>query len=90
MPLPEQSPPGWGADEITKFIDTARGNAYASFANLKAEYGRLSYHSECNLHDLIDAAFSRCTERDKPRIVARLCVKPYDVTWLSNRRSLSS
>jgi len=42
MPLPEQTPPGWGADEITKFIDTTRGNAYASFANLKEEYSRLS------------------------------------------------
>jgi hypothetical protein len=39
MPEP---PPKWGTDEITKFFDTARGNAYATFANLNAEYGRIA------------------------------------------------
>ena len=38
MPEP---PPQWGIDEVTKFLDIARGNAYATFANLKAEYGRI-------------------------------------------------
>lgn len=35
-------PPGWGNDELTKFIDHTRLNCYASFANLCAEYAKLS------------------------------------------------
>ena len=41
MPLPNP-PNGWGADELTKFIDTARHNVYATFDNLKEEYAKLS------------------------------------------------
>ena len=41
--MPGQEPPsGWGGDEITKFLDRARINSYATFANLKPEYGKLS------------------------------------------------
>jgi hypothetical protein len=28
-------PDGWGQDEITKFLDTVRGNEYATFANIR-------------------------------------------------------
>jgi len=35
-------PPGWEDDDLAKFMDTARNNAYATFANLRLEYGRLS------------------------------------------------
>ena len=40
MSLPEP-PPDWGTDEISKFIDLARNNAYATFANLKPDYQSL-------------------------------------------------
>ena len=40
--IPKDPPSGWGDDEITNFIDTARTNAYASFANLPAEYKKLA------------------------------------------------
>jgi len=36
MPFPDP-PPDWGNDEISKFIDHARGNEFATFANLKDE-----------------------------------------------------
>jgi hypothetical protein len=36
MPLPTP-PPYWNTDEISKFIDSARGNEYATYANLKDE-----------------------------------------------------
>lgn len=39
--LEQQPPPGWGRDEITKFLDASRANSYATFANLKAEYAKL-------------------------------------------------
>ena len=41
MPLLEP-PPGWGRDELTKFIDLAASNTYATFHNLKADYSKLS------------------------------------------------
>ena len=34
-------PPNWGSDEVTRFFDTARGNQYATFANLHGEFQRL-------------------------------------------------
>ncbi len=40
--IPKDPPPGWGDDEITKFVDMARTNAYATFANLPVEYGKLA------------------------------------------------
>jgi hypothetical protein len=41
MQIPEP-PPGWGSDELSKFINTASTNTYATFHNLKPEYRRLS------------------------------------------------
>ncbi len=35
-------PPGWGKDELTKFMDVARGNTYATFHNLPSEYRKLA------------------------------------------------
>jgi hypothetical protein len=37
----QQPPPGWGTDELTKFIDGSLQNCYASFHNKKPEYERL-------------------------------------------------
>ncbi|HUJ19313.1 MAG TPA: hypothetical protein VL197_15115 [Nitrospirota bacterium] len=37
-----EPPPGWGSDNLTKYLDDARHNAYASFHNLRDEYRRLS------------------------------------------------
>lgn len=39
--IPKDPPPEWGDDEITKFIDTARINAFATFVNMPVEYKRL-------------------------------------------------
>jgi hypothetical protein len=39
--LPE-APRGWGADEITRFIDNTRQNSFATYANLRAEYAKLA------------------------------------------------
>jgi hypothetical protein len=39
MPLPDP-PPSWGHDEISKVLDAARSNQYATFANLPGEIGR--------------------------------------------------
>jgi len=39
--LPEP-PKGWGTDEITGFIDNTRLNSFASYANLRSEYGKLA------------------------------------------------
>jgi hypothetical protein len=33
-------PNGWGDDEITKFLDGLRGNAYATYANLQPQFQR--------------------------------------------------
>lgn len=52
MALPNP-PPQWGDDEITKFFDFARGNQYATFANLKAEFRKLM---------AIDKAFRKLIE----------------------------
>jgi hypothetical protein len=52
MPLPNP-PNGWGADDLTKFIDMARLNAYATFDNLKDEYAKLS-DIDAALRKLID------------------------------------
>jgi hypothetical protein len=41
IPLPEP-PPGWGSDGLSKFINIASANTYATFHNLKAEYTKLS------------------------------------------------
>ena len=40
MTLPDP-PPNWGHDEISKLIDIARVNEYATFANFKGEVNRL-------------------------------------------------
>ncbi len=40
MPLPP--PPNWEANEITKFIDAARTNEFATFANLKSDVARFA------------------------------------------------
>jgi len=34
-------PPGWGQDRITAFLELARQNELATFANLRKEYGKL-------------------------------------------------
>jgi hypothetical protein len=34
-------PPGWETDEISKFLDVARSNSYATFHNLRSEYQKL-------------------------------------------------
>ena len=39
--MPQDTPPGWGDDPLTKFFEAARNNKFATFANLKSEYGRL-------------------------------------------------
>src|SRR5262245_46279549 len=39
LPAP---PGGWGGDEVTAFIDNARLNSFATYANLRAEYGKVS------------------------------------------------
>src|SRR4029450_1157084 len=36
------SPGGWGGDEITVFIDTARLNSFATYANFHPEYGKVA------------------------------------------------
>lgn len=41
MPLLEP-PAGWGADELSRFIDLATRNTYGTFHNLRAEYSNLS------------------------------------------------
>jgi len=41
MDLPE-SPAGWGADDITSFIDNVRLNCFATYANLRQEYAKLA------------------------------------------------
>lgn len=48
-----EAPPNWGSDNITKYIDDARHNAYASFHNLRSEYRRFSE---------IDIAFRKATD----------------------------
>jgi hypothetical protein len=40
MPLPPP-PPKWASDELTKFFDAARNNAFATFANRSDEVRRL-------------------------------------------------
>src|SRR5262245_14980589 len=39
LPAP---PGGWGGDEITAFIDNARLNSFATYSNLRPEYGKVS------------------------------------------------
>ncbi len=34
-------PPGWGDDEVTRFIDVARDNTLATFHNLRPEFAGL-------------------------------------------------
>ena len=51
-PLTEP-PPEWGNDELTKFLDNAVANTYATFHNLKPEYTKLS---------VIDAAFRKAID----------------------------
>ncbi|MCB5201864.1 hypothetical protein LH464_05150 [Neorhizobium sp. T786] len=41
MTLPDQAPPQWGNDPLTKFFDDARGNQYATFFNKRAPFNRL-------------------------------------------------
>ena len=40
MSLPDP-PPSWGYDEITRMFDNARGNEFATYANIKGEIQRL-------------------------------------------------
>jgi hypothetical protein len=55
-------PEGWGQDPLSAFIETARQNTFATFANLKAIYGRLRdidllfVKATANLHGLRDDA----------------------------------
>ena len=44
---PEKPPTGWGNDEITQFLEHARNNSFATFANLKGEYQTLAEVSAC-------------------------------------------
>lgn len=37
----KELPPNWGADPITDFIEQARNNTFASYANLKSRYNPL-------------------------------------------------
>lgn len=39
--MPPQPPADWGNDEISQFIDAARSNEYATFANCQGEIRRL-------------------------------------------------
>src|SRR3972149_11921583 len=39
LPAP---PAGWGGDEVTAFIDNARLNSFATYANLRPEYGAVA------------------------------------------------
>ena len=41
MSLPEQ-PAGWGDDDLTKYLDNSRHNAFATYSNLRKEYLLLS------------------------------------------------
>ena len=50
LPIP---PPEWGTDELTKFLDVARSNSYATFHNLRDEYRRLAE---------IDGAFRKAVD----------------------------
>jgi len=50
--LPE-SPAGWGTDGITGFIDNARLNCFATYANLRQEYAKLAE---------VDAVFRKLVE----------------------------
>ena len=40
-------PTGWGCDGLTEFLETAHQNRFATFANKKAEYQRLSKIDKC-------------------------------------------
>jgi len=35
-------PRGWGTDEVTKFVEHARANAFATYANLRADYAKVT------------------------------------------------
>jgi hypothetical protein len=37
-----ENPPGWGADPLSAFVETARQNTLATFMNLRSEYWRLN------------------------------------------------
>ena len=50
--LKKQMPSGWGSDSITDFIERARRNEYATFANIKKPYARL--------RDINDTFLSLC------------------------------
>lgn len=39
--MPDSRPDRWGEDEITRFLDAARDNAFASFVNNRALFGKL-------------------------------------------------
>ena len=39
LPAP---PGGWGADEVTAFIENARLNSFATYANLRLEYDKVA------------------------------------------------
>jgi hypothetical protein len=41
-PTKEAVPPGWGQDELTKFLDNVRANQLATFANMRDAFDRLA------------------------------------------------
>jgi hypothetical protein len=41
------SPPGWGQDELSKFLDFTRHNQFATFHNKKVRYSELSTIDGC-------------------------------------------
>lgn len=47
MGHPIVSPPGWGSDALTEFLEAAHQNRFATYANKKREYQRLSEIDEC-------------------------------------------
>jgi len=40
--MPEDSPPDWGADPLTRFMDSARDNTYATFVHLRPAINALN------------------------------------------------
>ena len=40
MPL-EPAPKGWGQDEVTRFLDSVRGNSFATYEQLKPQFQKV-------------------------------------------------
>ena len=68
--MEQKTPPGWGLDSLTEFIDTAQRNRYATFANKKDWSRRLIDLDGCFMrvvkdwlkphHPLMPLFFLRC------------------------------